>query len=81
MKKKLFFLILLSVLCYYGCSYYYEKTEEYLCYYDKERTKIKMKGEKENENQNGEWKYFDINGSVVQHGTYQNGLLTNIQYN
>ncbi len=82
MKSKFFILVLISTLFFYGCSYYYEEKEEYLCYYDKEQRKIKIKGEMEKGNQNGEWKYFDTNGIVVQQGIYQNGLFSgNWEYN
>lgn len=63
------------MLFLYGCSFSYDKTESYFCYYDKEQTKIKMKGEMTNGVENGIWEYYNLDGSLVQKGGIENGLL------
>ncbi len=73
--KRLYFLILISIIFLCNCKYNYERTESFTGYYDKEHLKIKMEGEMKNGIENGDWKYFDLNGSVIQQGNYKDGLL------
>ena len=56
-----------------SCNYIEEKKTLYIGYYDDSQTMVKMKGNLENDIEQGEWKYFNENGKLIQSGNYKDG--------
>jgi hypothetical protein len=63
-----------------SCSYEEKNTINYSGYYDFKKEKLKIQGVLINGNEEGDWKYYDEFGNLVQNGNYKNGYQVDNWY-
>lgn len=75
-KMNLKFSLFLVIILFFTLSCYYTESNKvtYFEYFDEKKEKIKSCGELVNGSESGLWKFYDLDGKLIQEGNFENGI-------